>query len=1042
MIFTFLDFELDEALFELRRRGQPLKVEARVFATLLCLVRNHGRIVTRFELTQSVWRDTVVSDAAVSQVVMLARKAVSDTGASSRIIRTIRGRGFRFTPLVTARAGTPQALPDNQVPLSASQPNLTPPGFVGREAELARLMGLFESVKRGRGSIVLLEGEPGSGRSSLAQELARQASLSGVEAVWGRAWEGAGSPPLWPWKVVLRTLGRRRGLECVRALSRAHAGQLAAFFPELPPDVGTVPSPAGDDSVSDVHARFRLFAALSHLLEALSAEAGLATLIVLEDLHCADAASLQVLRYVSERIAHLPVLLVATLDELASDVTHRLIDQLPCTADQVHRVHLRGLSRSEVASLLEAKLGSAPAARLLDNLYELSAGNPLLVTELAGCSQLHADDTAGSCVWDLVPIPERIVMTVRRHLDDLPESSLRVLASAAACGHELRVPWLAVLLSMSEAELLEVLTTRLRRWMVQAHSAGTWAFAHPWVRNAVYAALPARERLELHRRIAELIEARGWADPVALYELTHHYFLAGPGPARDKAIHYGQLAAEQAESVMAHEEAAGFYDRVVELLELAAEPQLARRYELLMRAGHALHRAGQLKAASARFERAANLSSRLEPPERYGIALCLSALVVRGTLLHDARATLRFEHALWRLPDGPSGLKALLLGVSALGVRAACSQQTRNVQIRQAVEMARRSGDRFALGWSLDVQHCAAWGVAAPGELAAIADEMLELSKQLADDELQLDAQLWRMVDHLELGDVARAHRECLGYAALARPSRSAFHRYMLLTLEASDCHSTGQLARARQLSERALALGRKIHEPLAEAFHEVRRLFWHVELGASEEGLDLSAPAQSPSQHVPEDYRAFWALLALRNGRREPAREWLARLCDSGGALECVLDALHLPIWACLARVSAWLTHTASAELLYARLLPHAERHLLLQAGVYLGPVAFYLGILAETLDLPVEAAHHFENALRTVQRSRIFQARTQFEYGQLLLRSTGSRRRGQQLLYDAELTARQLGIPDLLERARTWRASTWQLTPSGNLAAREVEG
>jgi len=330
---------------------------------------------------------------------------------------------------------------------------------VGRQEELNRLMQCLDRAGRGRGSMVLLEGEPGVGRSSLVRELSKRASARGVEAAWGRAWEAQGTPAFWPWTAVVRALVQRQGLERVRALSGDYAHALAPVAPELTPKA-TVTTQGAD--LDNVQARFRLFGAMSRLMRAVSLESDTALLLILEDVHCADAASLQLLRYMSEEVADMPVLIVATLDELAPLVADSLTNSLPWTAAHLHRIRLRGLSRPDASTLVDAKLGAPAPARLAQSLYELSAGNPLLLHGL--CSRLRPEALNAStfAAWDLAshPLPERIVASVRGHLTDLPSKTLHVLGAASIFGREFRVPWLAALLEMSEAELLEALALR------------------------------------------------------------------------------------------------------------------------------------------------------------------------------------------------------------------------------------------------------------------------------------------------------------------------------------------------------------------------------------------------------------------------------------------------------------------------------------------------------------------------------------------------------------------------------------------------------
>jgi tetratricopeptide (TPR) repeat protein len=346
----------------------------------------------------------------------------------------------------------------------------------------------------------------------------------------------------------------------------------------------------------------------------------------------------------------------------------------------------------------------------------------------------------------------------------------------------------------------------------------------------------------------------------------------------------------------------------------------------------------------------------------------------------------------------------------------------RDTQTSAAISMARQVGDQHALAWTLSVRHRALWGVARSEEMFNLATEMIKVARALRHDELLLDAQLWRMIDRIELGQLAEALHDHREYVAVANPTRSSYHTYMLLILEAAEATSGGQCARAQELSERACELGKQLHEPLAQAHYEVRRLFLQAEpsSASAHAALPKRGSYMEPPSCVPGEYRALWALAWLRSGHEERARALLDELAANAGELPGVSDALLRPVWAVLARIAARLQHRPAAAILYSRLARDADRHLLLQAGVYLGPVSYYLGSLAALLDRTADATRHFEQALQASARSLTFLARTQFEYAQLLARGPGPRRRAEELLHEAEVNARQTGLSDLLEQLK----------------------
>src|ERR1700754_2095960 len=159
MIHRFLDFELDETLFELRRGGEVVTTQARVFAFIAYLLRHRSRVIGKDELIRELWKAQAVTDAAISQVVMLARKALNDEGDTQRIIKTVRGRGFRFVAELAQTAAVQPAAADRNAG-DAVAPQAPPPTparstLVGRETELRELTQRIAATRDGRGGLVL-----------------------------------------------------------------------------------------------------------------------------------------------------------------------------------------------------------------------------------------------------------------------------------------------------------------------------------------------------------------------------------------------------------------------------------------------------------------------------------------------------------------------------------------------------------------------------------------------------------------------------------------------------------------------------------------------------------------------------------------------------------------------------------------------------------------------------------------------------------------------------------------------------------------------
>jgi predicted ATPase len=216
------------------------------------------------------------------------------------------------------------------------------PRFVGRDAELATLgEALANAVSGSGGGLVLISGEPGIGKTTLAAAFARRARAQGAQIAWGSAWEDSGAPPYWPWVQVLRSLERSAGAAALAEAAGADAGLLAQLVPSL----GTSPGASADGG----GARLALFDAVTTTLDQVSRAAPL--VVVLDDLHAAGRASALLLRFVFEaRLAR--VLLIA----LYRDVEVRLDDELSEVVSALEAsatlMTLGGLSREEIRILL------------------------------------------------------------------------------------------------------------------------------------------------------------------------------------------------------------------------------------------------------------------------------------------------------------------------------------------------------------------------------------------------------------------------------------------------------------------------------------------------------------------------------------------------------------------------------------------------------------------------------------------------------------------------------------------------------------------
>jgi DNA-binding winged helix-turn-helix (wHTH) protein len=353
MRFRFADCVLDADRFELSKGGRPVPVQPKVLGLLLFLLRQGERTVTKEELLAAVWPDVVTTESSLTRAVSFARAALGERERDARIIQTVRGRGYRIGVPVTAEAGAPTARRDVFV---AARPD----DFVGREAELTEAATALDSAARGRGQLLLLAGEPGIGKTRLAQEVHALARARGMRARWGRCQEGERERTYWPWEQILRAeLAEWDADAAHAAIGEAAAVEIAELVPELRQRLPELPRP-GDDAE---RARARLFDGVAALLG--RSAAGAPLVLVLDDLHCADEPSLRLLGFLARELASLPVLVVATYrdaDAHASPALVRAFAELARAHPERRTLVLRGLDPASAAAPCSGPLRCSAAS--------------------------------------------------------------------------------------------------------------------------------------------------------------------------------------------------------------------------------------------------------------------------------------------------------------------------------------------------------------------------------------------------------------------------------------------------------------------------------------------------------------------------------------------------------------------------------------------------------------------------------------------------------------------------------------------------------
>ncbi|MGI5160033.1 BTAD domain-containing putative transcriptional regulator [Microbispora sp. CA-102843] len=658
-------------------------------------------------------------------------------------------------PVVARPADAP---PAEERPIPADEP---PPSaaLVARERELARFGERLGALRRGRGGVLLVTGEPGIGKTRLAQLAAEEAEARGVAVVWGRCVEAEAAPPFWPWLQALRELGERG-----RAAARLLAGE-------------------GDAAADPEAALFELY---EGVLAAL-ARSGTPTLVVLDDLHAADVASLRLLAFLAAELHRRPVLVLATVRPEPGREPERLRDTLAALTREpgTERLTLAPFTAEEVGAFLRRHDLTDPA--LAEVLYRRTGGNPFYLGELLRLlGSEHRLDAAS------LGVPEGVMEVIERRVARLPDPTRDLLRRAAVLGRDVSLDVLEALTETPAEEVMSLLEPAVAVGVLAEAPGGfDYRFSHALVRDALYAGLGRLEKARLHLSVAEALESLPTAPPggdgaARLPVLAHHFAMAARVGGADKAVGYAARAARQATAQRAYDEAVELWDKA--LLALGTRDP-ARRCRLLIELGRSLRVIGDAVRARAALEEAIELAE--DTGDRVAL---VDAVAVFGTLsvwnwrsygVVDDHTVALLENLL----AGPldDAHRAALLGTLGIELNYGPRRAEGEAMVAEAVEIARRIGDPALLLQVLNNYMIASWVPERETERRRAAEEMLAVPNLPAAAEIV--ARVHRMACLFRAGELTEWDRD------LARAER------LLQEVRRSELTAMVRIAQAARLT-------------------------------------------------------------------------------------------------------------------------------------------------------------------------------------------------------------------------------------------------
>jgi tetratricopeptide (TPR) repeat protein len=890
---------------------------------------------------------------------------------------------------------------------------------VGRDRELAELLTALDESSAGRGWLVLLAGEPGIGKSRLADEVAARARDRGIAVLWGRSWEAGGAPAFWPWIQAIRSFVRTRDRDVLWKDIGSAAPELAQILPELRSLFPDLPAP---EPVDPETARFRLFDAVATFVRNASAREPL--LIVLDDLHSADTPSLLLLRFVASELSATRILILGTYREVVLMPDHPLSEAVPelSREPRTQVMHLGGLGEHDVGRFIEGISGLSPSPAVVAAVHRQTDGNPLFLGELVRllASEGRLEATADASPWRL-SIPPGVREAITRRLQRLSDRCAGTLTLASVLGREFDLEALRRLATLETPELFAALEEAAEADMVIEAPAGMGRlrFSHALIRDALYEELPAPRRYEVHRQAGEALEQMYAANPDPhLSELAHHFVEAAPAGGADRAVTYARRAADRAIELLAYEEAARLYELALEASKIDAGSAEDVRGDLLLALGDARARAGDLKAAKEAFKQAAEVGARVGRPDHLArAALGYGGRFVWARAGGDTEVRRLLEHALAALGAEESSLKARVMARLTGVLRDEPEREPRWSLSAEALSMARRIGDPATLAYALEARAAAIWEPETVRERLGIADDMASVAEESQDKERGLQALGYRWHFSFELGDIAAARDALRAKERMTEELPQPAQKWLTAVGWAALALFEGRFTEAEQLVSRALALGRQAQRMDAEVSFRIQTYALRREQGRLEEVEEAIRRSADEFPWYPM-FRAILADVWIRLGREDQARQLFEGLASDRFAF-LPRDSQWLFALTLLPEMAASLGDADAAAVLYELLLPYADHNAYGPPELSTGSVSRPVGIAAWAAGRSVEAERHFREALNANARmgARPWLAHTQHDLARMLIArgEREDRTRSRELLIEALAACRRLGMSAL---------------------------
>ena len=983
--------------------GEPVIEAAR-----LCAHAEGGQILTSAVARALAGRHATQEFVAIGEVEL---KGLPDP------VEVVEVRWAPDTEAV--QEGTQLPLPSRLVATSAESLF----AFFGRMHELKTLEDVHKkSTTEHRLGLVLISGEPGVGKTSLVAQTARAVHSDGTNVLYGGCDEDL-AVPYKPWVEALTPLVQSLPDETLRRFVEINGLTLARLVPDLARRLGEEPpSPAAESDAE----RFMVMEAVVRFVTAASAESQL--LVVLDDLHWADAASLRLLGQLAHSPLPMAVTVVGTFRDSDLSRSHPLVPLLARLHREpvVKRLPLVGLEDFEIIGLMEAAAGHAlpdEGVALAHALRQETGGNPFFVVEmirhLAQEGTFVQDDDG---MWrltvelDQLGLPTSVREVVAQRVATLGEETQRALSMASVIGRDFELSVLATLLGDDELELMDHMERAIAAGILSeaGQTAGNYRFVHALMQHTLYQDLSGARRQRAHQRVAEVLEDTQGEDPERLAALARHWLAATRQADVAKAIYYARRAGQAAVAAYAPDDAVTWFSQALDVLDRQGSPDHHERGQLLCELGTAQNYAGMPEHRQTLLD-AADIAQRLGDTDLL-VAAALGGRRGGGDVTEaDPERAALLEAALSALGQGDPGARALLLG-SLAEVTDAREWQRRRELADEATTIAEGLGDALRLDVVSSFYHFRVQPEGAAERLAETA-WACEAAERLGDPVIRFRACFYRTHACMEMGDVAEVDRRIDEMQSLVERTGLPYSRWQLLLTRGWRALLAGDLSTGERLNDEALTIASDIGAP--EALGAYGAVLFHIHFlkGRTEELIEPFAQTAAENPAI-DMLRVALASSYCSLGRLEEAAPLFEH--DSATAFaEIPRDITWTTAMLHATESAVALRHREGAVVLYDLLAPY-DNMVVFNGGTCEGALARSLGRLAHFLDRPDEAEAHFRTALAIVERiaAPYWTARTQLDFADLL-RDVGKTDEATAFVKQSVETAKTFGFAGLESRA-----------------------